>query len=51
MGYSCIDDFRSGSDVSGIAKSLLICGMKELLLFKMLFDSLTYYLWDNYFES
>ena len=40
-----IDDFRSGSDVPGVAKLLLICGMKESL--KSYFDCITYYLWEN----
>ena len=26
-----INDFTLGSDVAGVAKSLLICGMRELL--------------------
>ena len=33
----CIDEFRSGSNAAGVAKSLLICGMKELFLFEKLF--------------
>ena len=33
----CIDDFRTGSDVTGVAKSLLICGMKKFVLFENLF--------------
>ena len=30
--------FRSGSDVAGVVKSLLLCGMKEFLLFEKLFS-------------
>ena len=37
LWVECIDDFRSGLDVAGVAKSLLICGMKEFLLFEKLF--------------
>ena len=37
LWVECIDDFRSGSDVAGVAKLLLICGMKESLLFEKLF--------------
>ena len=37
LWVECIDDFRSGSDVAGVAKSLVICGMKEFLLFEKLF--------------
>ena len=37
LWVECKDHFRSGSDVAGVAKSLLTCGMKELLLFEKLF--------------
>ena len=37
LWVECVDDFRSGSDVAGVAKSLLICGMKDFLLFEKLF--------------
>ena len=37
LRVECIDDFRSGSDVAGVAKLLLICRMKEFLLFEKLF--------------
>ena len=29
----CTEDFRSVSDVAGVAKSLLICGLKKMVLF------------------
>ena len=32
-----MDDFRSGSNVAGAIKLLLICGMKEFVLFEKLF--------------
>ena len=37
LWVECIDGFRSVSDVARVAKSLLICGMKEFLLFEKLF--------------
>ena len=37
LWVECKDHFRSGPDVAGVAKSLLTCGMKELLLFEKLF--------------
>ena len=36
LWLECIDDFRSGSDVAGVVKVLLICRMKEFLLFEKL---------------
>ena len=47
LWVECIDDFGSGSDVAGAAKSLLICGMKEFFYLKIYFDCITYYLWEN----
>ena len=37
LWVECIDNFRSGSDVAGVVKSLLICGMKEFILFENIF--------------
>ena len=37
LWVECIDDFRSGSDVTGVVKLLLICGMKEFFLSEKLF--------------
>ena len=37
LWVECIDDFGSGSGVAGVAKSLLISGKKEFLLFEKLF--------------
>ena len=37
LWMECIDNFRSGLDVAGVAKLLLICGIKEFLLFGKLF--------------
>ena len=37
LWVECIHGFRSGSDVAGVAKLLLICVMKEFLLFEKLF--------------
>ena len=33
LWVECRDDFKSGSDVAGVVKFLVICGMKEFLLF------------------
>ena len=37
LWVECMDDFRSGSDVAGVFKLLLICGMKVFVLFEKLF--------------
>ena len=37
LWVKCIDYFRSRSDVAGVAKLPLICGMKKYLLFEKLF--------------
>ena len=33
LWVECRDDFKSGSDVAGVVKLVIICGMKEFLLF------------------